>query len=102
MGILVDYFTRPSSPGFGRGWQNMPDANGHFGTYGGRFVAETLMPLLLELEAAYLEARQQPEFWAELEGIASSIMLAAPARCTTPNALRRRWVGHRCGLSGMS
>lgn len=67
MGILVDYFTQPSSPGFGRGWQNMPDANGHFGTYGGRFVAETLMPLLLELEAAYLEARQQPEFWAELE-----------------------------------
>jgi tryptophan synthase beta chain len=33
-----------------------PDERGHFGIYGGRFVAETLMPLILDLEAAYSEA----------------------------------------------
>ena len=34
-----------------------PDERGHFGLYGGRFVAETLMPLILELEAAYAPVR---------------------------------------------
>jgi tryptophan synthase beta chain len=46
-----------------------PDAHGHFGGYGGRFVAETLMPLVLELERAYEEARRDPEFQAELSGL---------------------------------
>ena len=41
-----------------------PDATGHFGAYGGRFVAETLMPLLLELEKAYEAAKQDPSFQA--------------------------------------
>ncbi|MCS7083120.1 MAG: tryptophan synthase subunit beta [Bacteroidetes bacterium] len=40
-----------------------PDARGRFGPYGGRFVPETLMPALEELEAAYREARQDPAFW---------------------------------------
>lgn len=40
----------------------MPDARGHFGPYGGRYVAETLMPALLELEAAYEDARKDPSF----------------------------------------
>ncbi len=44
-----------------------PDAHGHFGIYGGRFVAETLMPLVLELERAYAEARNDPAFKAEME-----------------------------------
>jgi len=44
-----------------------PDARGHFGDFGGRYVAETLMPALLELEQAYAEARQDPEFIAEFE-----------------------------------
>jgi len=39
-----------------------PDDRGHFGQYGGRYVAETLMPALLELEEAYETARQDPEF----------------------------------------
>jgi tryptophan synthase beta chain len=43
-----------------------PDENGHFGIYGGRFVAETLMPLVLAVEAAYDVARQDPSFAAEL------------------------------------
>ncbi|WP_020676957.1 tryptophan synthase subunit beta [Geopsychrobacter electrodiphilus] len=44
-----------------------PDARGHYGDFGGRYVAETLMPSLLELEQAYSEARQDPEFTAEFE-----------------------------------
>jgi len=43
-----------------------PDSNGHFGIYGGRFVAETLMPLILEVEKAYEKSKNDPEFQAEL------------------------------------
>jgi tryptophan synthase beta chain len=43
-----------------------PDSTGHFGPYGGRFVPEVLMAPLEELERAYLEARQDPAFQAEL------------------------------------
>ena len=43
-----------------------PDDEGRFGIYGGRFVAETLMPLILELESAYNTAKDDPEFAAEL------------------------------------
>jgi tryptophan synthase beta chain len=46
-----------------------PDSNGHFGAYGGRFVAETLMPLVLDLEKAYEEAKADPAFHAELNGL---------------------------------
>jgi tryptophan synthase beta chain len=46
-----------------------PDPNGHFGAYGGRFVAETLMPLVLDLEKAYDEAKNDPKFHAELNGL---------------------------------
>jgi tryptophan synthase beta chain len=45
-----------------------PDEQGRFGIYGGRFVAETLMPLILDLEAAYRAAQVDPEFEAELSG----------------------------------
>ena len=44
-----------------------PDADGHYGNYGGRFVAETLMPLILELERKYQAAKADPEFQAEIE-----------------------------------
>ncbi len=43
-----------------------PDERGHFGIYGGRFVAETLMPLILEVERAYTAAKADPAFAAEL------------------------------------
>ncbi len=46
-----------------------PDERGFFGLYGGRFVAETLMPLILELEAAYDAAKKDPAFHAELENL---------------------------------
>lgn len=45
-----------------------PDERGRFGIHGGRFVAETLMPLILELEEAYEEAKRDPAFKAELDG----------------------------------
>ena len=48
-----------------------PDAEGHFGAFGGRYVAETLMPLLLDLEVAWRTARDDPEFRAELSGLLS-------------------------------
>jgi tryptophan synthase beta chain len=47
--------------------QNLPDKGGRFGQFGGRYVAETLMPALLELETAYKQARRDPEFRAELK-----------------------------------
>jgi len=46
-----------------------PDPNGHFGAYGGRFVAETLMPLVLALEKAYETAKKDPAFQRELSGL---------------------------------
>jgi tryptophan synthase beta chain len=45
-----------------------PDERGHFGLYGGRFVAETLMPLILELEQAYAEAKNDPLFRKQMDG----------------------------------
>jgi tryptophan synthase beta chain len=45
-----------------------PDERGHFGIYGGRFVAETLMPLILELEKAYAQAKVDPAFQKEMDG----------------------------------
>ena len=46
---------------------NLPDAGGHFGPYGGVFVAETLMPALAELREAYAAAQVDPAFRAEYE-----------------------------------
>ncbi len=45
---------------------SLPDARGYFGRFGGRWVPETLMPVLAELEAAYREARADPSFQGEL------------------------------------
>jgi tryptophan synthase beta chain len=45
-----------------------PDERGHFGLYGGRFVAETLMPLILDLEKAYAEVKDDPAFRSEMHG----------------------------------
>ncbi|MFW0776800.1 MAG: tryptophan synthase subunit beta [Rickettsiales bacterium] len=46
---------------------SLPDDNGHFGIYGGRYVAETLMPLILEVEQAYKAAKNDPDFQKELD-----------------------------------
>ncbi len=50
-------------------YRSGPDERGHFGIYGGRFVAETLMPLILELEQAYNDAKDDPEFQSELTSL---------------------------------
>jgi tryptophan synthase beta chain len=47
----------------------LPDARGHFGTFGGAFVPETLMTAFAELTAAYDEAKADPAFQAELDGL---------------------------------
>ncbi|MHA1528544.1 MAG: tryptophan synthase subunit beta, partial [Alphaproteobacteria bacterium] len=46
-----------------------PDERGRFGDFGGRFVSETLMPLILELEAEYEKSKTDPDFWAEMEDL---------------------------------
>lgn len=48
-------------------FKTLPDSDGHFGIYGGRYVAETLMPLILSVEKAYDEAQADPAFQAELD-----------------------------------
>ena len=53
--------TKPNS------FRSGPDERGRFGLFGGRFVAETLMPLVLDLERAYEEAKRDPAFAGELE-----------------------------------
>ena len=57
-----------SSPG-PRPWKSVPDENGHFGLFGGRFVPETLMPALEELSRAFAEARKDAAFRAELDDL---------------------------------
>ena len=46
---------------------SLPDSHGHYGEFGGKYVAETLMPALAELERAYKDARRDPAFKRELE-----------------------------------
>ena len=50
-------------------YRSGPDEAGYFGDFGGRFVAETLMPLILDLETAYYEAKADPEFQGELTNL---------------------------------
>ena len=46
-----------------------PDKGGRFGDYGGMFVSETLMPLILELSQEYEKAKIDPKFWAEMDDL---------------------------------
>ncbi|MGI8944593.1 MAG: tryptophan synthase subunit beta [Qipengyuania sp.] len=50
-------------------YRNQPDERGHFGNYGGRYVAETLMPLVLELEREYRTAQADPAFKAQFDDL---------------------------------
>ena len=52
--------------------RSQPDASGHFGSFGGRYVAETLMPLILELEKVYKKAKQDPAFEEEFDELLRS------------------------------
>jgi tryptophan synthase beta chain len=73
-------------------YRSGPDARGRFGIYGGRFVAETLMPLILELEQAYDAARDDPAFQAELDA-----WLADYAGRPSPLYLAERLTAHLGG-----
>lgn len=53
-------------------FKNQPDERGHFGQYGGRYVAETLMPLILSVEQAWEAAKADPAFWAEFDDLAKN------------------------------
>lgn len=61
--MTTDMGNRPNS------FRAGPDTDGHFGNFGGRYVAETLMPLILSVERAYNEARNDPAFQAELDDL---------------------------------
>ena len=50
-------------------FRNQPDERGHFGQFGGRYVAETLMPLILDLEREYNAAKVDPAFQAEFDDL---------------------------------
>ena len=50
-------------------YRSGPDERGHFGIFGGRYVAETLMPLILDLEQAYKDAKADPAFQAEVDNL---------------------------------
>ncbi|MEI8145230.1 MAG: tryptophan synthase subunit beta [Alphaproteobacteria bacterium] len=57
-----------NAPATPNSFRTGPDEHGRFGLYGGRFVAETLMPLILQLEAAYETAKADPAFRTEMDG----------------------------------
>jgi tryptophan synthase beta chain len=58
----------PTAPA-ANSFRNQPDERGHFGQFGGRYVAETLMPLILELEREYTRAKADPAFTEEFEDL---------------------------------
>lgn len=58
----------PPSPA-ANSFRNQPDERGHFGEFGGRYVAETLMPLILDLEREYRAAKKDPAFQAEFDDL---------------------------------
>ena len=50
-------------------FKNFPDDKGHFESFGGRYVAETLMPLILDLEKAYEESKNDPSFKSRMNSL---------------------------------
>ena len=71
-----------------------PDERGYFGIYGGRFVAETLMPLILELQQAYDDAKADPAFKAELQSL-STYYAGRPSKLYFAEGLTRHLGGAR-------
>nr|WP_298928593.1 tryptophan synthase subunit beta [uncultured Erythrobacter sp.] len=60
---------RTQPPKKANSFRQMPDSRGHFGDFGGRYVAETLMPLILDLEREYRAAQTDPAFAAEFDDL---------------------------------
>jgi tryptophan synthase beta chain len=72
--------------------QSLPDARGHFGPYGGRFVAETLMEPLRRLEEAYAQLKDDPAFRAELDRDLA-LYVGRPSPLYPAERLTRKWGG---------
>jgi len=64
LGLRILVLNKPIEP---NSFKNGPDEDGHFGIFGGRYVAETLMPLILDLEKHYTAAKNDPSFQAEVD-----------------------------------
>ncbi|MCA0344866.1 MAG: pyridoxal-phosphate dependent enzyme, partial [Proteobacteria bacterium] len=90
--------TRPLSP---NSFRTGPDEAGMFGLFGGRFVAETLMPLILDLEEHWAKAKVDPEFQAELKAL-STYYAGRPSKLYFAEGLTRhlRDVASARGLDG--
>ena len=69
------------------------DERGRFGSFGGRYVPEVLMPALLELEEAYAAAKVDPDFQSELAYYLREYV--GPPLCTTRSGCRSNWVARR-------
>ena len=67
--LVIENLRRSKVQNIEQQFYQLPDAQGHFGAYGGRFVPETLMHPIERLIAAYEEARRDPEFERELSGL---------------------------------
>ena len=76
-------------------YRSGPDEQGHFGIYGGRFVAETLMPLILDLEAEYGRAKEDPSFWAEMDDLWTHYVGRPSPLYFAPRLTE--WIVHRTG-----
>ena len=74
-----------------------PDSSGHFGIYGGRYVAETLMPAILELEAAYKEAKVDPAFQKEFHDLLCNYV-GRPSPLYFARRLTEAWGGAKVYL----
>ena len=60
-------------------FMNGPDEKGRFGKFGGRFVSETLMPLILELEKQYEKAKTDQSFWSEMDDLWTCLLYTSPS-----------------------
>ena len=76
---------------------NVPDVGGHFGVYGGRYVAETLMPALIEVEKAYAAAKADPAFDAEFRSMLRHYV-GRPSPLYFAERLTEAWGGARIYL----
>ncbi len=74
-----------------------PDSAGHFGVFGGRYVAETLMPIVIEVEAAYREASEDPAFMATFHALLESYV-GRPSPLYFAQRLTEAWGGARVYL----
>jgi tryptophan synthase beta chain len=74
-----------------------PDTSGHFGVFGGRYVAETLMPVLVEIEQAYKEAAHDPSFQAEFADLLQHYV-GRPSPLYFARRLTEAWGGARIYL----